>query len=414
MTTKTPPFACRQCGTRYQLRDERQLRNAARSTCQKCRTRFVVFVTAEKDSPARDSSAAVDKPTRPRGEGTTPSSLAAKAAALELSFHGHGGSLFGIHIVNILKTLLSLGVYYFWGKVRVRNYLFSQTEFAGDRFAYHGTGKELLIGFLKALLVFGVPYAVLQLAPGLLNTGTGVRVAAALLAAGLFMVCVPVAMVSARRYRLSRASWRGIRFSFRGRTWDFVNRFFKGALLTALTLGAYYPVFQTRLHDVLVSQTHVGNRPFRFDGSGWELASRFVVVLMVTPVAVALPALLVPLSGSALPLVLLPVTVGPLWIWFLAGKQRYFWDHTTFEEARFRCTVTGRRLLNLKAENFFLLLLTLGFAWPWVTVRNVRFITENLTLEGLADFEGIVQDPRAAASTGEGLTELLDAGFDLG
>ena len=67
----------------------------------------------------------------------------------KLRFHGTGGSLYGIHIVNMLLTGLTLGIYYFWGKVKVRNYIFSQSEFEGDRFAYHGTGKELLIGWLR-------------------------------------------------------------------------------------------------------------------------------------------------------------------------------------------------------------------------------------------------------------------------
>ncbi|MEE8224479.1 MAG: DUF898 family protein, partial [candidate division NC10 bacterium] len=53
-----------------------------------------------------------------------------------LFFHGTGGSLFGIHIVNMFLTVITLGIYYFWGKTKVRNYLWSQTDFAGDRFAY--------------------------------------------------------------------------------------------------------------------------------------------------------------------------------------------------------------------------------------------------------------------------------------
>ena len=48
-----------------------------------------------------------------------------------------------MQIVNVCLTILTLGVYHFWGKAKVRRYLFSHTAFAGDRFAYHGTGKEL-------------------------------------------------------------------------------------------------------------------------------------------------------------------------------------------------------------------------------------------------------------------------------
>ena len=87
----------------------------------------------------------------------TPPPAPPSGLARRPTFHGTGGTLFGIHIVNTLLTIVTLGVYYFWAKTRLRRYLFSQTEIEGDRFAYHGTGRELLLGTLKAVLVFGVP-----------------------------------------------------------------------------------------------------------------------------------------------------------------------------------------------------------------------------------------------------------------
>ena len=61
-------------------------------------------------------------------------------------FHGDGWSLFKIWIVNLFLTSLTLGIYSFWGKTRVRQYLFSETEFEDDLFNWHGNGGELLIG----------------------------------------------------------------------------------------------------------------------------------------------------------------------------------------------------------------------------------------------------------------------------
>src|SRR3970040_1427298 len=116
---------------------------------------------------------------KPSPAGSTPGGIR------QLSFHGSGGSLFGIHIVNVLLTLITLGIYYFWGKVRVRSYLLSQSEFEGDRFSYHGTGKELLIGWLKAMLVFGVPVGLLVNAPELLDAGVTVRIVA-----GVLVYCI--------------------------------------------------------------------------------------------------------------------------------------------------------------------------------------------------------------------------------
>ena len=80
-------------------------------------------------------------------EGSTEPPSGSKSFA----FRGSGGELFKITIVNFLLTIVTLGIYYFWGRTRVRQYIYSQTEFEGDRFVYHGTGKELLIGWLKGM-----------------------------------------------------------------------------------------------------------------------------------------------------------------------------------------------------------------------------------------------------------------------
>jgi uncharacterized membrane protein YjgN (DUF898 family) len=307
-----------------------------------------------------------------------------------LTFHGSGGSLFGIQLVNGFLTLATLGVYYFWGKVRVRSYLLSETEFEGDRFAYHGTGKELLIGWLKAGLVFGLPLVSLQVLPDLAGSAA-VSLAAKILASGIVMGVIPIAMVGARRYRLSRTSWRGIRFSFRGRAGAFVKLFLSGWLLTAITLGLYYPVFVTRQQAFLVSHAYFGNQKFDFDGHGEDLLGSFVATLLLT----------------------IP-TLGLAWFWFMAKKQRYVWDHTSYDAARFRSTVTGGRLMALWLVNLLLLIGTFGLAWAYVRVRTVRFTFKYLALEGPLDLNRIQQEAQAASPTGEALAGFFDTGFDLG
>lgn len=308
-----------------------------------------------------------------------------------LSFHGAGGSLFGIHIVNLFLTVITLGIYYFWGKVRLRSYLLSQSEFEGDRFAYHGTGKELLIGFLKAVLIFGVPLFLLGILQALPGRAPAINMLLGLLIYAIVQVLVPFAIVGARRYRLSRTSWREIRFSFRGRALDFIKLFVAGSLLSGITLGLYYPIFDTRRYGFLVSHSYFGNQKFDFDGDGRHLLGSFVVALLL----------------------FLP-TLGLCWFWFLARKQRYFWDHTSFAGAQFQSTVTGGRLLRLAVENLLLLVVTLGLGWPWVMVRNVHFAFRYLTLKGPVDLAGIQQEPQAATATGEALAGFLDAGLDLG
>ena len=314
---------------------------------------------------------------------------AASSGVYAPSFHGRAGTLFGIQIVNMLWSLLTLGGYYFWGKARVRRYVFGQTAFEGDRFAYHGTGGELARGFARATAFFILPVVALTLLPRFLGAGALVERAAELLGYAVVSLFMPIATVGAHRYRLSRTSWRGIRFSFHGRTWDFVKLFIGGSMLTTLTLGLYYPVFDTRRRAFMVAHAHFGNRTFGFDGNGRQLMLPFVVAVLLT----------VP-------------TLGLCWFWYVAQKRRYFWEHTTFGDARFRSAVTGRLLLNLVGGNVLLLVVTLGLGWPWVLVRNARFACDMVSLQGALDLAGVVQAPQSEAATGDALSTFL--GMDIG
>ncbi|HET8759563.1 MAG TPA: DUF898 family protein, partial [Nitrospiria bacterium] len=217
-----------------------------------------------------DRTELVDKPTRASAAVTAVSEVVGDASTeRRLTFEGQGGALFGIQIVNVFLTLLTLGIYSFWGKVRVRSYLMSQTEFEGDRFAYHGTGKELYRGAVKAGLVFGGLSALLNASQVMPK---GAPQISAVLAAYLGLsLLMPVAIVGARRYRLSRTSWRNIRFAFRGNTGAFIKLFLKGSLLTGLTFGLYYPFFATNQHAFLISNSYFGDKSFGFNGRGRHL-----------------------------------------------------------------------------------------------------------------------------------------------
>jgi len=331
-------------------------------------------------------------PPPPVPVGWDPGPPAAGADVNRLSFHGAGGSLFGIHIVNVFLTIVTLGVFYFWGKARVRRYLWSQTAIAGDRFAFHGTGREMLLGFLKAVLIFAVPLIALSIVYNSPSVWGVVRALAYFLAYLIGAVFYPLAIVGARRYRLSRSSWRGIRFSFRGSGKEFIRLFFVQSLLTGVTLGLWYPVFDTKRYAFLTSNSWFGNRRFDFDGSSFQLFKSFLLALILTP-----------------------FTLGLCWFWYVAKKRRFFWGHTTFGAARYQYAATGGAILLLILLNLIIIVATLGLGWPWAKVRSARFLARNLTLVGPLELESIQQDAQAASATGEGLAGLLDAGgLDLG
>ncbi|GJL54615.1 MAG: membrane protein [Nitrospirales bacterium] len=344
-------------------------------------------------------------------------------------FWGNGRSLFGIFIMNSFLTIITLGIYSFWGRVRVRAFLNSQTSFASTRFAYHGTGTELFTGWVKAMLVFGVPYLSISALPYFWQQ---VPPYIPQSIAGLLFLCfIPVAVVGAHRYRMSRTSLRNIRFSFRGTVSDYTKLWLKGAVLTTLTLGLYYPFFENARRHYLVTQSQFGNHSFGYDGTGKDLFAIYtksaVLYLMTITLASSITLAVVtvylsmPLSdmatimfaSSALPFIAGIGLIVP-WLYLQAARQCFFWNHTRLGEARFFSTVTAWKIFELRIGHLFLLVSTLGLAWPWVQVRNLQFFYYYTGLDGPLDLHLIEQDARDASPTGEELAGFFDTGFDLG
>lgn len=302
-----------------------------------------------------------------------------------LRFHGNGEELFSIFAVNVLLTLLTLGVYSFWAKVKTRQYLWGQTEFAGDRFGFHGTGRELLLGWVKAAALFGGLVVITSiLLPTFWDDPTA-EVVGQLLLAGGFVLLLPLAIIGSMRYRLSRTSWRGVRFNFHGGYRELLRILLQSFVLTGLTLGLYVPFYQTNLRRFLVEQSRFGATAPAFDGAGRDLLGQYALTLLFT----------------------IP-TLGLVWLWYAAYQRRYYWNQTCFAGARFHCTVTGAGLLHLYAVNLAIIVLSLGLATPWATVRTRRYDLDHLVLQGPLDLDAITQQAQAATPTGEELSGFLD------
>lgn len=156
----------------------------------------------------------------------------------KFNFRGKGSTFFGIFIINILLTIVTFLIYYFWAKIKERRYLYNQTEFDGDSFDYHATGLELLFAWLKVisfvLIVIGIQYL------EILYPGNATRFIVGITIYLIILLVTPIALVLTQRFRYSRTSWRGIRFSFRGKIKEFMRIYVPGLILTSLTIGIYY------------------------------------------------------------------------------------------------------------------------------------------------------------------------------
>lgn len=316
----------------------------------------------------------------------------------KLSYHATGGSFFALGLKNALLTMITLGIYSSWARNNVRAFHYSHTELGDERFAYHGTGGELFSGALKAGLVLFV--LAMLYGGGTILVGRymnvevlppNIQIAFTLALYAVIGLLVVVAINGARRYRLSRSSWRGIRFSFHGQTNDYLALMVKGFLLSVVTLGFYRPIFQSQARAFMVNNARFGSEPFEYDGDGRELFGDYLRAVLLT----------------------IP-TLGLAWVWYAAARHRYFWDHTRIAGARFSSTVTGGELLSLSLTNALLVIFTLGIGAPWAMVRLHQFWASNLRLHGAPEWATIEQRAQDASATHEGLAEGMDIDVGIG
>jgi uncharacterized membrane protein YjgN (DUF898 family) len=371
---------------------------------------LLVRVVSRRGAP----EAAVHAPP-PEGLATAGPPAAAPVATgtFRAGFHGDGADLFRIHIVNMLLTFVTLGTYRFWARVKVRRYLYSHTEFEGDRFAFHGTGAEAFRGWLKGAAFVGLPIIAIRFVEQFVSVGSQFLLEVLVMLA--VSVVVPIGICGAWRYRLSRTEWRGLRFSFRGRPGEAVRTWLASLLLTVLSLGVCFPLLQTNLHRFLARHAYYGTRRFGFDGRGGDLVRGFLLRFLLPAVPTAALTVLLARDTSGLSVLAGGLFLVRLWCGYSAYKTRYLMAHTSFEAARFRSSITGLGLFGLNLLNLCLVWGTFGLGIPWAQVRTQRYALANLVLEGPLDLAGVLQDARDASVTGEGIADVLDAdAIDLG
>jgi uncharacterized membrane protein YjgN (DUF898 family) len=308
-------------------------------------------------------------------------------------YDGTGGSLFVLQLINVLLTIVTLGIYSFWAKNKLRIFHYEHTALDDERFEYHGTGGELLIGALKGFAII----AILSLAFGIVSAIVG-RTESFTIQSTLFVVfylgcgvLLVLAVHGARRYRLSRSSWRTVRFSYHADMGRYAVMMIRGILLTILTLGFYGPYFANIRREFLARNTRFGSEPFAYDGDARPLFVQYVKSLLLT----------------------IP-TLGLCWIWYMAFKHRHFWNNTSFGELRLQSSVAGGELFMLFLTNILLAVFTLGIGTPWVITRTKAFYCENMWAQGAIDWATILQRMQPATATGEGLAQVMDIDVGIG
>jgi uncharacterized membrane protein YjgN (DUF898 family) len=201
---------------------------------------------------------------------------------MPVAFSGSRGEFFDLAKRGAALELVTLGFYRFWLLTDIRRHLWSNTLVDGDAAEYTGRGKELLIGFLVALAIL-VPIYLGYFLIGL--EAEHYQAFASIPLVAFFYLFGQFAIYRARRYRLTRTVWRGVRFWMTGSGWIYALQASLWGLLMILTLGLILPWRAAALERYKMRHSHYGDLQGSFEGRGWEFFKRGWWLWLLTPIA---------------------------------------------------------------------------------------------------------------------------------
>lgn len=383
-----------------------------------------------------------------------PSSTPPTVPVTRLSYYGTAGQVFRLHLMNLFMNIITLGIYSFWGKTRIRRYMTSHVAVLNDRFEYTGTGKELLYGALKAMLIF-LPLIIVMSIP-VVNIFGFIA----------FFAILSVALYLALRYRLSRTKWRGIRFHLAGSVKEYFFLSLKRTIINIFTLGIKIPKSDIMRWSYIANHMSYGDLKFSYEGDSHKLKRIHLItlsILIVGFVAGFIPLVMAgynaerakynvaPIeqtANSSIPAdqevsqianqneqtvsnrqgnekadkkmvggiigMYLGIGIGLLSrLWYHAALWHEKFRGLRLANLRFKTDVTGKGLLKLYLTNVLIIIFTLGLGKPIAVHRMLRYYVTNMSIGGELK-ELIAHQESLQQTSGMGDALAADVGFDIG
>ncbi len=358
-------------------------------------------------------------------------------------FTGNTAEFFGIWIVNLFLTIVTLGIYSAWAKVRKKRYFYGHTWVADANFEYHGNPVAILKGRLIALAIFGIYSGVAHFMPQV-----------AVFLAILLFAAAPWFIARSMAFNAFNSSYRNIRFRFHATYLDVFKAiapmgvvlafsFFMPVIdpknnaepptmffilfgLQMVSFLLLYPYVVGALKRLHVNHSQFGSSAFSNSARIRDFYKIFFMtigLLILAGGSVGIVAALLSLvgkwlAGIAIFLGFFALYFGifPLMIGYSQSRTANLVFNTTRldESISFSSTLKARKLAVLYLTNLLAILFSMGLAIPWAVIRSARYRLECLALETSVPMEQFVAGVAANVSaTGEELGEFFNIDLSL-
>ena len=329
---------------------------------------------------------------------------------LPFEFHGTALEYFRIWLVNIFLTVLTLGIYSAWAKVRRKRYFYGNTRLHGESFDYHGDPRKILKGRLLVVLVFAGYLGMTYLWPGVEG-----------IFALVFALLTPWLVVQSRMFNAHNSSYRNIRFHFVPNYREAYKVLLGLYLLSVLSLGVLLPYAEYRRYRFLIRNSAFGTTGCVFKGTAGAFyrtylgaVGVFILVLVVGGLVLwAYYFLAVPEAVFFLLLVLMPLLLLFGYAYLQAGITNLVLSQSLVGPHQLCSTIRAPALFALYLTNLLAIVLSFGLLLPWASLRLTRYRLQHLYLTVHGSLNDFVASTRQAVSAvGEEFGEFL--GLDLG
>lgn len=306
-----------------------------------------------------------------------------------MTFTGNGREYFRIWIVNLALTVLTLGIYSAWAKVRRTQYFYRHIRLAGAGFEYHGTPIAILKGRIVAVVLLAIYYLAGQMSP-----------LYGLAAFAVLALVIPWLLARSFRFRLHNTSYRGIRFRFHGGTASAYWVFLALPILSLLSLFTLVPLTHHRIKQYQIANASLGNQPFTFHGQPWEFYRAYIIAGVVTFFFIGSAAFMlfaVTMAGTggdaaaaeqAVPSTAAMVLFFLLYACGIVASQAIVtsmiqnesWGRARMGPHGIFCTIEPLKLFAVLFTNLVLTVATLGLFRPFAQVRLARYMLSEVAL----------------------------------
>jgi uncharacterized membrane protein YjgN (DUF898 family) len=322
-----------------------------------------------------------------------------------VEFTASAGEYFRIWIVNLALTIVTLGIYSAWAKVRKRRYFYGHTRIAGEAFEYRANPIAILKGRLIAVAALAVFYGVGYFWP-LYQWILWIPLA----------IVAPWLLVRSLAFNAYNTAHRNVRLGFRGT--------YGGCMKVVLVYGwlvlsgILYPYFKHRLLRFVAESHWYGTTRFEVADFKKPFISAyanayglgFLLGMAVVGLTIWSKSALAVAAGFAL-------FYGGFFLLFAYVRARTtnaLWNAVRIGPLRFESALSAGALIWIYFSNLVAIAFTLGLATPWAVVRATRYRASMTAVIVSGSLEGFAQaEAQQVSVAGEEAAELFDIDIAL-